>query len=63
MKSLTRFLLNKSLLIHYITAVIVALGGYALIKMRREARPAVNFDRIAVSITYNGASAKDIEDS
>jgi multidrug efflux pump subunit AcrB len=62
LQALTRFLLKNSLLVHYITAVVVALGGYALIKMRREARPAVNFDRIAISIAYNGASATDVEE-
>lgn len=59
---LTKFLLKNALFIHYITFVIVALGGYALYKMRREARPAVNFDRIAISVAYNGASATDIEE-
>lgn len=47
---------------HYVTAVVVALGGYALVKMRREARPAVNFDRIAITLGYNGASATDVEE-
>jgi len=59
---LTKFLLGRSLLIHYITIVIVALGLFALVKMRREARPAVNFDRIAVTVGYNGASATDVEE-
>jgi len=62
LQNLTKFLLSRSLLIHYITIVIVALGLFALTKMRREARPAVNFDRIAVTVGYNGASATDIEE-
>ncbi len=62
MKNLIKFLLKNSLFIHYITAAIIALGGYSLIKMRREARPAVNFDRIAITVAYNGASAVDIEE-
>ncbi|MGH1467854.1 MAG: efflux RND transporter permease subunit [Bdellovibrionales bacterium] len=62
MKSLTKFLLKNSLFIHYITVVVIALGGYSLSKMRREARPSVDFDRIAVSLGYNGASATDIEE-
>ena len=62
MIKLTRFLLKQSLFIHYITIVIVALGSYALLNMRREARPAVNFDRIAISVAYNGASATDVEE-
>ncbi len=62
MKSLIRFLLKNSLFVHYITVVIIALGGYSILKMRREARPAVDFDRIAISVAYNGASATDVEE-
>lgn len=62
MKNLTKFLLANSLFIHYITIVIVALGLFAAFKMRREARPAVNFDRIAITVGYNGASARDVEE-
>lgn len=62
MKDLTKFLLKNSLFVHYITVVIIALGGYSIYKMRREARPAVNFDRIAISVAYNGASATDVEE-
>jgi len=62
LKNLTKFLLENSLFVHYITLVIIALGLFAAFKMRREARPAVNFDRIAVTVGYNGASATDVEE-
>ncbi len=62
MQSLIKFLLKNTLFVHYITVVIIALGGYSLLNMRREARPAVNFDRIAITVAYNGASALDIEE-
>lgn len=62
MKNFINFFLKNPLLVHYITIMVVAFGLFGLISMRREARPEVNFDRIAISIPYNGASAEDVEE-
>ncbi len=62
MKSLTRFLLKNNLFVHYLSLILVLLGVFSLFKIRREARPNVDFDRIAVSVYYNGAAAGDVEE-
>jgi len=41
---------------------MVLLGIFAIFTIRREARPNVEFDRIAIAVPYNGASASDVEE-
>ncbi len=60
--SFFRFLIDKSLFVHYLTILIVALGVLTLFSVQREARPNVNFNRVAVSAFYPGASPADIEE-
>lgn len=57
-----RFLQNNTLAIHYLTILIVIVGIMSLFQLRREARPNVNFNRVAVSVAYPGASPSDIEE-
>ena len=62
MERLTRYLLKNTLFVHYLTIIMVLFGLFSIYKFRREARPNVNFDRIAVTVPYNGAAASDVEE-
>ncbi len=53
---------SNRLFIHYLTLVISIVGLIAISKMQREARPNVNFNRVAISATFPGASPSDIEE-
>ncbi|SMF43303.1 efflux RND transporter permease subunit [Pseudobacteriovorax antillogorgiicola] len=53
---------KQSLFIHYLTIIIVIVGIMALLGIQREARPNVNFNRVAVSVAYPGASPSDVEE-
>ncbi|MBP9707757.1 MAG: efflux RND transporter permease subunit [Oligoflexales bacterium] len=60
--NLFKFLQNNKLFVHYMTIFIV-LGGIAvMLSMQREARPNVNFNRVAVSAFYPGAAPSDMEE-
>jgi len=56
------WVLKNTLFVHYITIIIVILGVMSLIKMQREARPNVNFNRVNIVAAYPGASPSDIEE-
>lgn len=55
------FCLKKPLVINLITVMILALGFLAARSLNREAFPSVNFDYVAISTPYPGASPKEIE--
>lgn len=57
-----QFFQNNKLFIHYLTVVIVVLGVMSLSEMQKEARPNVNFNRVAITAIYPGASPTDIEE-
>ncbi len=50
------------LFVHYLTVVILIVGILSFTGLRREARPNVNFNRVAVGISYPGASPSDVEE-
>lgn len=56
-----RKLQDYSLFIHYLSIVVVVAGIVALLNFRKEARPNVNFNRVAVSASWIGASPEDVE--
>lgn len=53
---------KRSLLIHFFTLAIIISGIIAIINLRREARPSVNFDRLSIIVNYRGATAEDVEE-
>ena len=57
-----RLLHKRRLFIHYATAIIVIFGFMSLTELQREARPNVNFNRVAVSAFFPGASPTDVEE-
>lgn len=61
MKFLEAIQKNK-LSIHYLTIMIVIAGIWIGVTIQREARPNVNFNRVAVTAVWPGASPSDIEE-
>ncbi len=59
---LLKFLQNNKLFVHYVSFVVIVIGVATLFRMQREARPNVNFNRVAVALAYPGASPEDIEE-
>ena len=57
-----KLLHHHRLFIHYLTVVIVIFGIFSLFRIQREARPNVNFNRVAITAAYPGASPSDIEE-
>jgi multidrug efflux pump subunit AcrB len=53
---------KNKLFIHYMTIMIVIAGIWIGLTIRREARPNVNFNRVAVTAVWPGASPSDIEE-
>ena len=62
MEGLIKGLLKNTLFVHYLTIILILLGVFSIFKFRREARPNVNFDRIAISVPFNGAAATEVEE-
>ena len=62
MKRISKWLCENSLFIHYITGIIFLMGWLSFCNIQRELRPNVNFNRVAVTAVYPGASPKDIEE-
>lgn len=56
------FLQRNRMFVHYIAVFIILIGVFSISKLRREARPNVDFNRVAVSIAYPGASPDDVEE-
>ena len=54
--------LDHKLFVHYIGVIIAILGFMSAFKMQREARPNVNFNRVAIAVAYPGASPSDVEE-
>ena len=56
------FLQKNKLFVHYLTVITIIVGAFVMYNMQREARPNVDFNRVAVSVAYPGASPNDIEE-
>lgn len=54
------FLINKSLLLNYLTIFIIIVGLLAVFNIKRESRPNVDFHLITISIDLIGASPHDV---
>jgi multidrug efflux pump subunit AcrB len=61
MSSLIDFFLRKRLFADMLAITILVLGIYSITQIRRDAFPNVQFDIIAISTFYPGASAEEIE--
>lgn len=53
---------KNKLFIHYLTVMVIIAGVIVGFNIQREARPNVNFNRVAITAAYPGASPSDIEE-
>lgn len=61
MKNLISWFAGHERLGNMLTILIFAAGIYAILNIRREAFPNVDFDLVSVSTVYPGASAEEVE--
>lgn len=61
MRAIIGFLVDRSLLINLVSAMLLILGGWAAIDIKREAFPNVNLDMIQVEAAYPGATPREME--
>ena len=60
-KGIFAWCVSHSMLFHYITILIIIFGMIAVLDLRKEARPNVNFNRITITASYPGATTSDVE--
>ena len=58
---LIRWCLKNSLLLNLLSIAVLSIGVYKTISMNKEAFPAIDFDLVAISTIYPGASALEVE--
>ena len=56
-----RFFLDRHLLVHVITIMVLGLGAIILGSSRREGFPAVTINEVIISAVLPGASPEDVE--
>jgi len=61
MKAMIHYLVNRGLVVNLVSVFLMALGGYAVFDINREAFPNVNIDKIQVDVHYPGASPAEVE--
>ncbi|NQT25668.1 efflux RND transporter permease subunit, partial [candidate division KSB1 bacterium] len=61
MKSFIRFFAERHLLANLITFMIVLLGVFSLLQIKRDMYPSVDLDAMVITTRYPGASPKDVE--
>ena len=61
MKSFIRFFAERHLLANLITFMIILLGIFSLMKIKRDMYPSVDLDTVIITTRYPGASPKDVE--
>ncbi len=61
MTAIIRFMAERGLVVALISVFILFLGGFAIVKMNREAFPNVNLDMIHINVLQPGASPQDVE--
>ncbi|MBC8478150.1 efflux RND transporter permease subunit [bacterium] len=61
MKSLIRFFAERHLLANIITFIVIVLGVFSLMRMKRDMFPSVDMDRLIITTRYPGASPEDVE--
>jgi multidrug efflux pump subunit AcrB len=61
MKSFIRFFAERHLLANLITFMIILLGVFSLMRIKRDMYPSVDLDALVITTRYPGASPKDVE--
>ena len=58
---LAEFSVKNSTLVNLVSFLIIVMGIFAMYNLRKEAFPAVDYDRVVVTTHYPGAPADDVE--
>ena len=58
---LAEFSVKNSLLVNLLSVFIIVVGFVAMVQLRREAFPPVDFDTVTITTVYPGAPAEDVE--
>ena len=61
MKSFIRFFAERHLVANLITFMIILLGVFSLMRIKRDTYPMVDLDALMITTRYPGASPKDVE--
>lgn len=62
MRSVVRWAIGNSPAMNTLLIVILAVGGFSLVKMRREVFPEFELEIVLVSVPYPGASPQEVEE-
>lgn len=55
------FFIERSLIVNLLTVMIIIVGVFSIVTLRKELFPPVSFDVILVSTSYPGTSSEDVE--
>lgn len=55
------FALKNSLLVNLISLLIIVVGIFSMVNLRKEAFPPVDYDIVTITTVYSGAPAEDVE--
>lgn len=58
---MVRFFLERHLLVHVITLVVLAVGWFVMTNSQREGFPGVTLNQVVITATLPGASPEDVE--
>jgi multidrug efflux pump subunit AcrB len=61
MKSFIKFFATNHLLANLITVIVILLGVYSVMNIKRDMFPSVDLDMISITTRYPGASPEDVE--
>ena len=58
---ITKFFLDRPLLVNLVTIIIILVGLFTALNLKRATYPNVNFDILKITTIYPGASTEDVE--
>ncbi|MBT6049948.1 MAG: efflux RND transporter permease subunit, partial [Candidatus Scalindua sp.] len=61
MKSFIKFFATNHLLANLITVIVILLGIYSVMNIKRDMFPSVDLDMVSITTRYPGASPEDVE--
>lgn len=61
MRKLIRFFSTNSILVNFLTIIIIVLGLFTVFTIKKEARPPVSMGKVVFTTVYPGASPSDVE--
>ena len=61
MKQLIEFFINRSLLVNFLSVIIIIVGVLSAITLKKDTFPSVDFDMISIRTSYPGTTPEDVE--